>query len=126
MAVKIGPSATPEQVLAICGRLDPDRMPGRLTLIARLGCDGVPEVLPALVRAVRAADHPVVWCCDPMHGNTITTASGYKTRRVPDVIAEIRGFFEVLRAQDMHPGGIHLEVAGDDVTECIGGFAAVR
>jgi 3-deoxy-7-phosphoheptulonate synthase len=126
VAVKIGPSATPEQVLEICERLDPDHVPGRLTLITRLGAAGVGQVLPPLVRAVREAGHPVVWCCDPMHGNTITTASGYKTRRVPDVVAEIRGFFEVLRGLDAHPGGIHLEVASDDVTECVGGVAAVR
>jgi 3-deoxy-7-phosphoheptulonate synthase len=126
VAVKIGPSATPEQVLAICERLDPDHVPGRLTLIARLGAASIGQVLPPLVEAVRAADHPVVWCCDPMHANTITTASGYKTRRVRDVVAEIRGFFDVLRGLATHPGGIHLEVASEDVTECVGGLAMVR
>jgi 3-deoxy-7-phosphoheptulonate synthase len=123
VAVKIGPSATPADLLALCDLLDPDRQPGRLTLITRLGVRVLPEALPPLVRAVTAAGHPVVWACDPMHGNTRQTKSGYKTRDVAAIIAEIRGFFAVHRDLGTHPGGVHLEFAGEHVTECVGGYA---
>jgi len=121
LGAKLGPSATPEEAVAIAGRLDPDRVPGRLTLISRMGARRVREVLPPLIRAVRAAGHPVVWACDPMHGNTFVGLSGHKTRRFEDVMDELRGFFEVHRVEGTWPGGIHVELTGEDVTECLGG-----
>jgi 3-deoxy-7-phosphoheptulonate synthase len=121
LGVKLGPSATPDEVVAICRRLDPQRVPGRLTLIARLGAARVEAVLPPLVSAVAEAGHPVVWACDPMHGNTFVGPSGHKTRRFDDVMAELTGFFAVHRSLGTHPGGIHVELTGDDVTECLGG-----
>ena len=123
IAVKLGPSVTPEQAVALAEKLDPTRLPGRLTMIARMGAGHVREVLPAVVRAVEHARGPgsVIWCCDPMHGNTTETANGYKTRAFDDVMDEVRGFFEVHAALGTHPGGVHVELTGDDVTECTGG-----
>jgi 3-deoxy-7-phosphoheptulonate synthase len=121
VGVKLGPEATPAATLALCETLNPGRVPGRLTLIARLGAARVGEVLPPLVRAVRDSDHPVVWVCDPMHANTFRTASGRKTRDFRHIIAEIEGFFAVHHAEGTWPGGVHLEITGDDVTECLGG-----
>lgn len=121
VGVKLGPSASPADAVGLCARLDPDRQPGRLTVITRLGADRVRELLPPLVRAVRAAGHPVVWVCDPMHGNTEESASGYKTRRFDRVMAEVEGFFWVHAALGSHPGGLHVELTGEDVTECLGG-----
>ena len=118
---KIGPTATPEDVLALCEALNPERIPGRLTLITRLGADRIGELLPPILEAVRDSGHPVVWACDPMHGNTFTSKSGRKTRNFEDIAAEIDGFFAAHRATGTWPGGIHLELTGDDVTECIGG-----
>ncbi len=121
VACKVGPDTDPAELVRICARLDPDRTPGRLTLIARQGAAMVRDRLPALVRAVRAAGHPVIWMCDPMHGNTVKTSTGLKTRYYDDIVDELRGFFDVLVALSEWPGGVHLEVAGDDVTECVGG-----
>ncbi|MEO6205897.1 MAG: 3-deoxy-7-phosphoheptulonate synthase class II [Mycobacteriales bacterium] len=123
VGVKIGPSATPEQVLALIDRLDPHGVPGRLTLITRMGAGRVRETLPRLVSAVEESRGPgsVVWCCDPMHGNTTETPSGYKTRHFDDVMNEVRGFFEVHAALGTFPGGVHVELTGADVTECLGG-----
>src|SRR6266567_3693774 len=121
IGLKLGPSSTPEQVVALCDRLDPQRVPGRLTLISRLGYLNVERVLPSLIRAVADAGHPVVWACDPMHGNTFVGTSGHKTRRFDDVMAELGGFFAVHRSLGTHPGGIHIELTGEDVTECLGG-----
>ena len=118
---KIGPSATPDEVVALCDALDPDRVPGRLTLIARMGRDAVGTALPPLLRAVRDSGHPVVWACDPMHGNTFTTEDGHKTRRFDDIEAEIAGFFTAHREVGTWPGGVHVELTGDAVTECLGG-----
>ncbi len=118
---KIGPTATPEQVLELCARLDPDKDPGRLTLITRMGADKVATALPPLLAAVRDSGHPVVWTCDPMHGNTFTADTGYKTRHLDDVLAEVTGFFAAHKAAGTWPGGIHVELTGDDVTECLGG-----
>jgi 3-deoxy-7-phosphoheptulonate synthase len=125
VAVKLGPGATPEETLALCARLDPEQTPGRLTLIARMGADRVGTALPPLVRAVADAGHPVVWACDPMHGNTFVSPNGYKTRHFDHVMAEIRGFFDVHRAEGTWPGGIHVELTGEDVTECLGGSEEV-
>ena len=121
LGIKVGPTATPDEILAICQRLDPQRVPGRLTLITRLGAARVHEALPPLVRAVTDAGHPVLWACDPMHGNTFVGPSGHKTRRFDDVMAELTGFFAVHRSLGTHPGGIHVELTGEDVTECLGG-----
>jgi 3-deoxy-7-phosphoheptulonate synthase len=121
LGCKLGPSATPAEALAICERLNPGRVPGRLTLISRMGAGKVGDALPSLLQAVRDAGHPVLWACDPMHGNTTTTASGRKTRHFEDVIGEVRDFFAVCHAHDVWPGGLHVELTGDDVTECLGG-----
>jgi 3-deoxy-7-phosphoheptulonate synthase len=122
---KLGPAATAAEVLQLCERLDPNRRPGRLTLIARMGAGRVRERLPSLLRAVRDAGHPVVWVCDPMHANTFTTESGRKTRHFDEVMAEIEGFFEVHAQEGTWPGGVHLEFTGDAVTECLGGSEQV-
>ncbi|MFW6695346.1 3-deoxy-7-phosphoheptulonate synthase [Streptomyces sp. MAR4 CNX-425] len=121
VGVKIGPGTTPEEAVAYARRLDPDRTPGRLTFISRMGFRKVRDVLPAIVERVTATGHPVIWQCDPMHGNTHESPSGYKTRRLDEVCDEVRGFFEVHRALGTHPGGIHVEATGDEVTECLGG-----
>jgi 3-deoxy-7-phosphoheptulonate synthase len=121
LGVKLGPSVTGDEAVALCEVLNPSREPGRLTLISRMGASKVAEALPAIVDAVAAAGHPVVWACDPMHGNTTTSAGGRKTRHFDDVLAEIQGFFAVCRAAGVWPGGVHIELTGDDVTECLGG-----
>jgi 3-deoxy-7-phosphoheptulonate synthase len=121
VAAKIGPNATPEEVVAICGVLDPDREPGRLTLITRLGARRLPAILPSFLTAVRQAGHPVVWACDPMHGNTFTGPGGRKTRHFDHVLTEIGEFFAACRAEEAWPGGVHVELTGDNVTECLGG-----
>jgi 3-deoxy-7-phosphoheptulonate synthase len=121
VGVKIGPGATPSDVLALIARLNPDGEPGRLTLITRMGAGRVRDVLPPLIKAVIAEGIEVAWVCDPMHGNTFEAPSGHKTRRFDDVIDEVQGFFEVHRALGTHPGGIHIEFTGDNVTECVGG-----
>ncbi len=121
IGVKVGPTASAEELLAFCELLNPSRIPGRLTFISRMGARQVTTVLPDLVRAIRAAGHPVVWACDPMHGNTFVSESGLKTRRFDDVLGEIQGFFAVHRAEGTVPGGVHIELTGDDVTECLGG-----
>lgn len=121
VGVKIGPDAAPRDVLALIRRLSPDREPGRLSLITRLGADRIREALPPLIEAVHDEGTPVAWICDPMHGNTFEAPSGHKTRRLEDVVAEVQGFFEVHRALGTHPGGIHIEFTGDNVTECVGG-----
>jgi 3-deoxy-7-phosphoheptulonate synthase len=118
---KIGPTVTADEIVALCGILDPDRVPGRLTLISRMGADAVAELLPPLIEAVRDAGHPVVWACDPMHANTFTAPSGRKTRHFDDVLREISGFFAAHRQCGTWPGGVHVELTGDDVTECLGG-----
>jgi len=121
VACKVGPSASPANVLELCRLLDPDRTPGRLTLIIRMGARTVAEALPPVVAAVRRAGHPVVWLCDPMHGNTVRASTGVKTRRLPDIIHEAQSFRTVLERRGLHPGGLHLEVAAAQVTECVGG-----
>jgi 3-deoxy-7-phosphoheptulonate synthase len=121
VGLKVGPGADPRDVLALIERLNPDGEPGRLTLIARKGASRVRDELPELVRAVTDSGSPVAWICDPMHGNTFEAPSGHKTRRFDDVLDELQGFFEVHRALGTHPGGIHIEFTGDDVTECVGG-----
>ncbi len=121
LAVKIGPSASPDDVLALCRALDPDRRAGRLTLVSRMGASKVEQCLPAIVRAVKKSGHPVVWACDPMHGNTYQHESGYKTRHFDTVMEEIAKFFGVCHGEGVWPGGVHIELTGDNVTECLGG-----
>ena len=118
---KIGPSASPEWVIELCEKLNPAQIPGRLTLISRMGADKVEDSLRPLLRAVRESGHPVVWACDPMHGNTITAPNGRKTRQFEDIVNEIAGFVRAHNAEGTWPGGIHVELTGDDVTECTGG-----
>jgi 3-deoxy-7-phosphoheptulonate synthase len=125
IGVKLGPTATPEDAVALADQLNPERVPGRLTFIARLGAERVREALPPLLRAVREAQVPVVWACDPMHANLVRTASGTKTRHFDAIMAELQGFFEAHREVGSWPGGIHVEFTGEDVTECIGGSEAV-
>ena len=122
---KIGPSTTPDDALALCEALNPQRLPGRLTLISRMGATAVEETLRPILRAVTDAGHPVVWACDPMHGNTFTSESGHKTRHLEDVLTEIGGFFAAHHAEGTWPGGVHIELTGDDVTECLGGSTEV-
>jgi 3-deoxy-7-phosphoheptulonate synthase len=126
VAAKVGPRATPDDVVALCDKLDPGNEPGRLTLIARMGCNIVEEALPPLIRAVTAEGRSVVWVCDPMHGNTFTTPGGIKTRRFADILSEIRNFFATCRHEGAIPGGVHLELTDQDVTECLGGSSEVR
>ncbi|WP_404817240.1 class II 3-deoxy-7-phosphoheptulonate synthase [Streptomyces thermolineatus] len=121
IGVKLGPTTTAEDALALIERLDPEREPGRLTFITRMGADRIRDLLPELVEKVTASGARPVWVCDPMHGNTFEAASGHKTRRFDDVLDEVKGFFEVHKALGTHPGGIHVELTGDDVTECVGG-----
>nr|AXL05750.1 phospho-2-dehydro-3-deoxyheptonate aldolase [uncultured bacterium] len=125
IGLKIGPDVTPEQAVEYVRRLDPDCTPGRLTLVSRMGHDLVRDVLPPIVEKVNASGHEVVWQCDPMHGNTQVSGNGYKTRRFDHVIDELAGFFEVHRRLGTHPGGIHVEVTGEDVTECLGGSSEI-
>ncbi len=121
IGVKIGPKTTPEEALAIIKKLNPTNEPGRLTFITRMGAGKIREILPTIVSAVTKSGAQVLWVCDPMHGNTYEAPSGYKTRKFDDVMDEVRGFFEVHKSCSTHPGGIHIELTGDDVTECIGG-----
>ncbi len=121
IGVKLGPSTTPDEVLALCERLNPDAVPGRLTLVSRMGASRVADALPPILAAVKASGCPVVWMCDPMHGNGFTHASGYKTRDFRDVMTELHGFFAACDAAGVWPGGVHVELTGENVTECIGG-----
>jgi 3-deoxy-7-phosphoheptulonate synthase len=121
IGIKLGPTTQPDEALAYLDKLDPQREPGRLTFVVRMGAGIVREKLPALVEKVTAEGHQVAWICDPMHGNTFEAPSGHKTRRFDDVLDEVKGFFEVHRGLGTHPGGIHVELTGDDVTECVGG-----
>ncbi|KRE63018.1 phospho-2-dehydro-3-deoxyheptonate aldolase [Nostocoides sp. Soil756] len=121
VGVKVSASAEVDDLLRIIDLVDPDREPGRLTFITRMGAGTVREALPSIVEKVTASGALVSWVCDPMHGNTFSSASGFKTRDFEDVVEEVRGFFEVHRCLGTHPGGIHVELTGNDVTECIGG-----
>lgn len=121
VGVKLGPATSPDDAVALAAVLDPERQPGRLTFISRMGAERVIDLLPPVVDKVRAAGHLAVWACDPMHGNTVTSASGRKTRHFDDVLGEVRGFFDVHEQLGSHPGGLHIELTGDDVTECLGG-----
>ena len=121
VGLKVGPTTTADDLVRLCDLLNPWNEPGRLTLISRMGADGVGRHLPPLLRAVQKAGRAVVWLCDPMHGNTISTASRVKTRSFDAILSELRGFFDVFAAEGARPGGIHVEMTGQDVTECVGG-----
>uniref|UniRef100_UPI00389A03D6 class II 3-deoxy-7-phosphoheptulonate synthase n=1 Tax=Thermomonospora echinospora TaxID=1992 RepID=UPI00389A03D6 len=121
IGVKLGPTVSADEALALIDRLNPDGEPGRLTFITRMGAGRIRDALPSLIEKVSQNAAPVAWICDPMHGNTFEAPSGHKTRRFDDVVDEVAGFFEVHRALGTHPGGIHIEFTGDDVTECVGG-----
>ncbi|MCF8495238.1 MAG: 3-deoxy-7-phosphoheptulonate synthase class II [Alphaproteobacteria bacterium] len=121
LGLKCSPSLSPDELLRLTDALNPENIPGRLTLIARMGQDQVLEKLPPLVRAIQREGRSVVWSCDPMHGNTLTSSSGYKTRRFDHILDEVKGFFAVHKAEGTHPGGVHFEMTGQNVTECVGG-----
>jgi 3-deoxy-7-phosphoheptulonate synthase len=125
IGLKCGPTTTPDGLLELIDLLNPENEPGKLTLIARFGADKVAEKLPGLIRAVEREGHVVVWSCDPMHGNTIKAASGYKTRPFDLILREVEQFFSIHRAEGTHPGGIHVEMTGKNVTECTGGARAI-
>ncbi|GGM33322.1 phospho-2-dehydro-3-deoxyheptonate aldolase [Longimycelium tulufanense] len=125
VACKVGPSITVDELLALCERLDPRRETGRLSLIARMGADLVADKLPPLVSAARTAGHPVIWLCDPMHGNTVVTSDGLKTRYLEAILREVRDFQDAVRAAGGVCGGLHLETTPDDVTECVVGASRV-
>jgi 3-deoxy-7-phosphoheptulonate synthase len=121
IGVKIGPKTTAQEALDLIKRLNPTNEPGRLTFITRMGAGKIREILPSIVKAVTDSGAKVLWVCDPMHGNTYEAPSGFKTRKFDDVMEEVRGFFEVHKLCGTHPGGVHIELTGDDVTECVGG-----
>ena len=121
IGVKIGPTVTPAEAVALADRLDPQHEPGRLTMISRMGAGRIRDVLPPIVAAMEATGRRVAWVCDPMHGNTFSTASGIKTRSFDQVWEEVTGFFDVHSGLGTWPGGVHIELTGNDVTECVGG-----
>jgi 3-deoxy-7-phosphoheptulonate synthase len=126
IGVKLGPTTTPEQAIELCEKLNPENVPGRLTLVARMGNHKVRDALPPIVEKVTASGAKVVWQCDPMHGNTIESSNGYKTRHFDRIVDEVLGYFEVHRNLHTHPGGLHIELTGEDVTECLGGAQAIE
>jgi len=121
IGVKLGPTTSRDDMLRLIDKLDPEREPGRLTFITRMGAGTIRDALPPLLEAIKRTDALPLWVTDPMHGNGLTTPNGYKTRRFDDVVDEVKGFFEAHRAAGTNPGGIHVELTGDDVTECLGG-----
>jgi 3-deoxy-7-phosphoheptulonate synthase len=121
IGLKCGPSMETDDLLRLIETLNPENAPGKLTLISRMGADKIMDKLPPMLEAVKASGYDVVWCSDPMHGNTVKASSGYKTRRVNDVLGEVAGFFNAHDMAGTHPGGIHFEMTGSDVTECVGG-----
>ncbi len=125
VGVKVGPKTTPDDLLALCDALNPQNEAGRLTIISRMGAERLTEHYPNLLRAVSREGRKVVWVCDPMHANTVKSSTGYKTRQFDRILAEVRAFFAVHRAEGTHPGGVHFEMTGQDVTECVGGSSAV-
>ena len=122
---KVGPSMKIDELLTLCDTLNPNNEPGRLTLISRMGTDKIKSTLPALVRALKEHGKSVVWSCDPMHGNTVKSPTGYKTRKFTDILSELRSFFAIHQAEGTHGSGIHFEMTGQDVTECLGGAQAI-
>ncbi|MBF0415128.1 MAG: 3-deoxy-7-phosphoheptulonate synthase class II [Magnetococcales bacterium] len=125
VGVKIGPDVRSEDVLTLCSRLNPQNIPGRLTLIGRFGHNKIGQCLPGIIRACKAEGLAIVWSCDPMHGNTFGTPNGYKTRSIEHILSELKQFFAIHKAEGTWPGGVHFELTGDDVTECVGGSQEV-
>jgi len=125
IGLKVGPKTDVDELLKIIDVVNPDNIPGRITLICRLGAEKISSILPNIIKHVKKTDNQVVWACDPMHGNTIKASSGYKTRPLTNIISEIEQFFKIHRSEGTYPGGIHLEMTGQDVTECIGGLKEV-
>ncbi len=125
VGAKVGSTVSPDELLRLLDRLDPDNTPGRLTLISRMGAKQVRTSLPPLIRRLKSEGRHVVWSCDPMHGNTVKASSGYKTRSFENVLDEVTGFFEVHAAEGTYAGGVHVEMTGQDVTECVGGVQAI-
>ena len=126
VGVKVGPTATPDEVLGLCEKLNPENEAGRLNLIVRMGADKIDSNLPKLLKAVKSEGKMVLWSSDPMHGNTFKTTNNYKTRAFDKILKEVKSFFEIHKSEGTYPGGIHLEMSGDDVTECTGGFFNVK
>ncbi|MCZ6116529.1 class II 3-deoxy-7-phosphoheptulonate synthase [Campylobacter ureolyticus] len=126
VGVKVGPTATPDEILGLCEKLNPENEAGRLNLIVRMGADKIESNLPKLLRAVKSEGKTVLWSSDPMHGNTFKTTNNYKTRAFDKILKEVKSFFEIHKSEGTYPGGIHLEMSGDDVTECTGGFFNVK
>ncbi|HEY6595537.1 MAG TPA: 3-deoxy-7-phosphoheptulonate synthase, partial [Asanoa sp.] len=126
IGVKLGPGTAPEQAIELCEKLNPGNVPGRLTLVSRMGNQRVRDALPPIVEKVSAAGQKVVWQCDPMHGNTHESSNGYKTRHFDRIVDEVLGYFEVHRGLRTHPGGLHVELTGEDVTECLGGAQGIE
>ena len=121
LGVKISDKCTPDELLSICDQMNPNNIPGRLTIIIRMGAEKLRANLPGLIRAVQREGRAVLWISDPVHGNTYKTGNGYKTRSFDDIREELRAFFDVHEEMGSHPGGVHLEMTGEDVTECVGG-----
>ena len=125
LGVKVGPTATKEEILGLCDKLNPHNIPGRLNLIVRMGADTIKRNFPALLESINGEGREILWSCDPMHGNTIKAANGYKTRDFNSVLDEVKSFFAIHRANGSYAGGVHLEMTGENVTECIGGSQAI-
>jgi 3-deoxy-7-phosphoheptulonate synthase len=125
IGLKVGPTTDINELLKIIEVVNPDNIPGRVTLICRMGADKISTVLPNIIKTIKKTDYKIVWACDPMHGNTIKASSGYKTRPLTNIVSEIEQFFKIHRHEGTYPGGIHLEMTGQDVTECIGGLKEV-
>ncbi|MDE2355646.1 MAG: 3-deoxy-7-phosphoheptulonate synthase, partial [Alphaproteobacteria bacterium] len=125
IGLKVGPTLEPDELIALIDALNPEDEPGRLTLYGRFGSDKIGQRLPRLMRATRDAGRRVVWAIDPMHGNTLVAANGYKTRPFDRILAEVKSFIEIAQAEGVHPGGVHLEMTGQNVTECLGGARAL-
>ena len=125
IGLKCGPSLDPDELLQLIDILNPTNEAGRLTLISRFGSERIGDFLPALIRKVSKAGKKVVWCCDPMHGNTVKSSSGFKTRPFEKILKEVKDFFSIHRAENTYPGGVHIEMTGKDVTECTGGLQSI-
>lgn len=125
IGIKAGPTSNPEEFLKICDLLNPENEPGRLTVIVRMGADKVKQLAPPLIHTLNNEGKNVVWVCDPMHENTVQSSNGYKTRHFDNILSEVRSFFEIHQAEGTHAGGVHFEMTGQDVTECVGGSQAI-
>ena len=126
IGIKVGPSINTDELLKITDVINPDNIPGRVSLICRMGADKIAAILPKVISKVEKEGKKVVWACDPMHGNTVKASNGFKTRSLGNIISEIEQFFQIHRAEGSYAGGIHLEMTGQDVTECIGGVQEIK